>query len=185
MAYDVDLDLGAKIRGAELGAIDFGAERKYLYTPPFLPRGSIHSFTIFSVSFSTPTRQTIRIEKLGLGNSDWNRVFARARYPLSPPIFSRIDLVYNRCIIEIIVRHLAHHTIASMSSSGSTYIPWSKCEATVPEGIDVTMCFCGSLCKFMQSEVLGDDYGMKFFMCENYEYNPPKRYGKDRAKVTG
>ena len=35
----------------------------------------------------------------------------------------------------------------------------------------------------MQSEVLGDDYGMRFFMCENYEYDPPKRYGKDRAKV--
>jgi len=78
--------------------------------------------------------------------------------------------------------YLAHHTIAPMSSSGSTYIPWSKCEATVPEGIDVPMCFCGSLCKFMQSEVLGDDYGMRFFMCENYEYDPPKRYGKDRAK---
>ncbi|KAG2641042.1 hypothetical protein PVAP13_2KG143500 [Panicum virgatum] len=76
----------------------------------------------------------------------------------------------------------AHAEEAPMSSSGSTYIPWSKCVATVPEGIDVPMCFCGSLCKFMQSEVLGDDYGMRFFMCENYEYDPPKRYGKDRAK---
>lgn len=104
---------------------------------------------------------------------------------MTVPIFSRIDLVYDTCIIEIIVRHLAQHTIAPMSSSGSTYIPWSKCEATVPEGIDVPMCFCGSLCKFMQSEVLGDDYGMRFFMCENYEYDPPKRYGKDRAKVAG
>ena len=56
-------------------------------------------------------------------------------------IFSRID----RCIIKIIVHHLAHHTIAPMSSSGSTYIPWRKCEATVPEEIDVPMCFCGSL----------------------------------------
>ena len=79
---------------------------------------------------------------------------------MTVPIFSRIDLVYDRCIIEIIVRHLAHHTIAPMSSSGSTYIPWSKCKATVPKGINVPMCFCGSLCKFMQSEVLGDDYGM-------------------------
>ena len=100
-------------------------------------------------------------------------------------IFSRIDLVYDRCIIEIIVRHLAHHTIAPMSSIGSTYIPWSKYVATVPEGIDVSMCFCGSLCKSMQSEVLRDDYGMRFFMCENYEYDPPKRYSKDRAKVAG
>ena len=100
---------------------------------------------------------------------------------MTVPIFSRIDLVYDRCIIEIIVRHLAHHTIAPISSSGSTNIPWSKCEATVPKEIDVPMCFCGSLCKFMQSE----NYGIRFFMCENYEYDPPKRYGKDRAKVAG
>ena len=37
----------------------------------------------------------------------------------------------------------------------------------------------------MKSDVLGDDYGMRFFMCENYEYDPPKRYGKDRAEVAG
>ena len=101
---------------------------------------------------------------------------------MTVPIFSRIDLVYDMCIIDIIVRHLAHHTIATMSSSESTYIPWSKCEATVLEGIDVPMCFCGSFCKFMQFEVLGYDYGMRFFICENYEYDPPKRYGKDRAR---
>ena len=43
------------------------------------------------------------------------------------------------------------------------------------------MCFCGSLCKLMESKVLGDDFG--FFMCENYEFDPPKRYGKDKPKV--
>src|SRR6185295_11537444 len=80
------------------------------------------------------------------------------------------------------VCYLAHHTIAPMSSSGSTYIPWSKCKATVPKGINVPICFCGSLCKFMKSEVLGDDYGMRFFMCENYEFDPPKRYGRDRLR---
>ena len=37
----------------------------------------------------------------------------------------------------------------------------------------------------MQSEVLGDDYSMRFFMCDNYEYDPLKRYGKDQAKVAG
>ena len=132
----------------ELGAIDLGAERKYLYTHLFLPRGSIHSFTIFSVNFSTPTRQTIRIEKLSLGNSDWNRVFARASYPLSPPIFSRIDLVYDRCIIEIIVRHLAHHTIAPMSSSGSTYIPWSSVKPLYPKKL---MCQCASAVRYASS----------------------------------
>ena len=45
------------------------------------------------------------------------------------------------------------------------------------------MCFCSSLCKLMESKVWGDDYGMRFFMCDNYEYDPPKRYGKDKQKV--
>ena len=70
-----------------------------------------------------------------------------------------------------------------MSSLGSTYILWSKRGANVPQGIQVSMCFCGSLCKLMKSTVLGDDFGMRFFMCDNYEYDPPKRYGNDRAKV--
>ena len=46
------------------------------------------------------------------------------------------------------------------------------------------MCFCGSLCKLMESNVLGDDFGRRFFMCENYEYDQLKRYGKDKAKVS-
>ena len=45
------------------------------------------------------------------------------------------------------------------------------------------MCFCGSLCKLMKSRVLGDDFGKRFLMCENYEYDPPNHYGKDGAKV--
>ena len=35
----------------------------------------------------------------------------------------------------------------------------------------------------MKSRVLGDDFDMRFFMCENYEYDPPKHYGKDQIKV--
>jgi hypothetical protein len=31
----------------------------------------------------------------------------------------------------------------------------------------------------MKSRVLGDDFGMRFFMCENYEDDLPKHYGKD------
>ena len=30
---------------------------------------------------------------------------------------------------------------------------------------------------------IGDDFDMRFFMCENFEYDPPKSYSKDRAKV--
>jgi len=46
------------------------------------------------------------------------------------------------------------------------------------------MCFCGSLCKLMESKILGDDFGKRFFMCDNYEYDPPKRYDKDKPKVS-
>ena len=70
-----------------------------------------------------------------------------------------------------------------MASSGSTYIPRSKVRETVTQRVQVPMCFCGSLCKLMKSRVLGDDFGMRFFMCENYEYDPPNHYGKDLAKV--
>ena len=45
------------------------------------------------------------------------------------------------------------------------------------------MCFNGLLCKLMESKVLGDDFGRRFFMCDNYEYDPPKRYVKDKPKV--
>ncbi|CAO2173453.1 unnamed protein product [Urochloa humidicola] len=44
------------------------------------------------------------------------------------------------------------------------------------------MCFCGDLCKPMKSEVLGVYYGMRFFMCDNFEYDPPKLSGNMRPK---
>ena len=45
------------------------------------------------------------------------------------------------------------------------------------------MCFYGLLCKLMESKVLGDDFGVRFFMCDNYEYDPPRRNSKDKPKV--
>ncbi|OEL32235.1 hypothetical protein BAE44_0006746, partial [Dichanthelium oligosanthes] len=43
----------------------------------------------------------------------------------------------------------------------------------LPQGVDVPMCFYGDLCKLMSSEVLGDFHGMRFFICNNYEHEPP------------
>ena len=60
-----------------------------------------------------------------------------------------------------------------MASSGSTYIPWNKVREPVPQRIQVPMC------KLMESNY----YGMRFFMCDNYEYDPPRRNGKDKPKV--
>ena len=41
----------------------------------------------------------------------------------------------------------------TMSSSGSTEIPWNKVRESAPEGMQVPMCFCGSLCKLMKSKI--------------------------------
>ena len=34
----------------------------------------------------------------------------------------------------------------------------------------------------MESKVSGDDYDMRFFMCDNYEYDPPKCYGRTNRR---
>ncbi|CAN6277843.1 unnamed protein product [Urochloa humidicola] len=44
------------------------------------------------------------------------------------------------------------------------------------------MCFCGDLCKLVRCKVLGVYYGMRFFMCDNYEYDPHKIFSSVRAK---
>jgi hypothetical protein len=54
---------------------------------------------------------------------------------------------------------------------------------TVPQGVHVSMCLCGDLCKLVKSQALGDFYGMSFFMCDNYAYDPPKGFGNMRPKV--
>ena len=86
--------------------------------------------------------------------------------------------------IAISYEVFSHPRTTTMYFSGSTYITWNKIREPVPQKVQVPMCFCGSLCKLMESKVLGDDFGRRFFMCENYEFDPPKRYGKDKAKVS-
>ncbi|RLN22989.1 uncharacterized protein C2845_PM07G26740 [Panicum miliaceum] len=75
--------------------------------------------------------------------------------------------------------YLQHHVILRITLHSLEQGQSNRAQA---QGIQVPMCFCGSLCKMMESQVLGDDFGMRFFMCENYEYDPPKRYGKERPK---
>ncbi|KAF8667230.1 hypothetical protein HU200_052895 [Digitaria exilis] len=59
-----------------------------------------------------------------------------------------------------------------------------KVKVSVPQGVQVPMCFRGDLCKLVKSEVLGDLYGRRFFMCDNYAYDQPKGIGGSvRPKV--
>ena len=47
--------------------------------------------------------------------------------------------------------------------------------ASLPHGVDHLNCWCGSLCKVKEVTDFSDWFGMKFFMCPNYEYDPPVR----------
>lgn len=58
-----------------------------------------------------------------------------------------------------------------------------KVTVPVPRGINVPMCFCGDDCKLVQCKVLGDPYGMRFWMCNNYDHSPIKPFGNVRPKV--
>uniref|UniRef100_A0A0D9X5V4 Uncharacterized protein n=1 Tax=Leersia perrieri TaxID=77586 RepID=A0A0D9X5V4_9ORYZ len=62
-----------------------------------------------------------------------------------------------------------------MSSSTRDYTPPKrKAPTTSPEGIEVPMCFCGDLCQVVKSDEYSDTYGRKVFLCDNYDYEPPR-----------
>jgi hypothetical protein len=58
-----------------------------------------------------------------------------------------------------------------------------KDNVPVPKGIHTPMCYCGDNCKFMKCNVLGYYYGMRFFMCVNYEHDPLPPCRNVRTKV--
>lgn len=58
-----------------------------------------------------------------------------------------------------------------------------RSSTTIPKGVEVPMCFCGDRCKLVKSELLGSCYGMRWFMCANYEYEPPKAVGYEIHEV--
>jgi hypothetical protein len=59
-----------------------------------------------------------------------------------------------------------------------------KEKVAVPKGINIPMCYYGDNCKVIKCMVLGDFYGMWFFMCANYAHDPIKPLNRnDRPKV--
>jgi hypothetical protein len=58
-----------------------------------------------------------------------------------------------------------------------------KRSETIPEGVDVPMCCCGYRCKLVKSQMLGDRYDMRWFMCANYEYDPSGAIIYERHEV--
>jgi hypothetical protein len=58
-----------------------------------------------------------------------------------------------------------------------------KRSETLPEGVDVPMCYCGDRCKLVKSQLLGDCYDMRWFMCATYEYDLSWAIGYERHEV--
>jgi hypothetical protein len=58
-----------------------------------------------------------------------------------------------------------------------------KDKVAVPKEIHTPMCYCGGNYKLIKCNVLGYYYGMKFFMCMNYEHDPLPPCRNVRPKV--
>ena len=61
----------------------------------------------------------------------------------------------------------------SLTCSNQDERPRKMKEAMLPPGVEHLRCWCGNLCKVKEVTDFSDKFGMKFFMCANYEYDPP------------
>ena len=51
--------------------------------------------------------------------------------------------------------------------------PSRKERVSVPEGQHVKTCLCGTSCRLLESTELGYTYNRRYWMCANYEFDPP------------
>ena len=63
--------------------------------------------------------------------------------------------------------------IMSLPCSDQSIRPTKMKSASLPRGVEVLRCWCGDLCKVKEVTDFSDWLGMKFFMCANYEEDPP------------
>ena len=61
----------------------------------------------------------------------------------------------------------------SVSCSDQEFRPVKAKAASLPPGVTAKRCWCGRLAKVKQVEDFSDRFGMKFFMCANYDHDPP------------
>src|SRR6266540_7386689 len=62
--------------------------------------------------------------------------------------------------------------------------PSRKDRVSMPEGVHVKMCLCGTPCRLMRSTDSGYTYGRRYWMCANYEYDPSQhRSSSNRRRV--
>jgi hypothetical protein len=89
---------------------------------------------------------------------------------------------------QLINYHISHMFCRlSMASTGPEldleFLTSRKDKVEVPKGIHTLMCYCGDNCKLVKCNVLRNRYGMRFFMCENYEHDPLLPCRNVRPKV--
>ena len=82
-------------------------------------------------------------------------------------------------------KHLVLQT--GMTSSGPEvnleFLTMRKEVVAVPKGMHTPMCYCDENCKLVKCKVLGYVYGMRLFMCLDYEHDPIKPFVNVRPKV--
>uniref|UniRef100_A0A8I7BF96 Uncharacterized protein n=1 Tax=Hordeum vulgare subsp. vulgare TaxID=112509 RepID=A0A8I7BF96_HORVV len=62
----------------------------------------------------------------------------------------------------------------NLPCSDQSIRPKKMKSASLPRGVEAVRCWCGDLCKVKEVEDFSDWLGMKFFMCANYESDPPE-----------
>uniref|UniRef100_A0A8I6XAM5 Uncharacterized protein n=1 Tax=Hordeum vulgare subsp. vulgare TaxID=112509 RepID=A0A8I6XAM5_HORVV len=62
----------------------------------------------------------------------------------------------------------------SLPCSDQSIRPKKMKSVSLPQGVEAVRCWCGDLCKVKEVEDFSDWLGMKFFMCANYESDPPE-----------
>lgn len=60
------------------------------------------------------------------------------------------------------------------SGAGADEMPKERLRADVPTGVEVPLCWCQDPCRLMKSDEFSYTYGRRFFMCANYDEDPPK-----------
>ena len=61
----------------------------------------------------------------------------------------------------------------SLPCSDQSIRPKKMKDASLPPGVELVRCWCGSPCKVKEVTDFSDMFGMKFFMCPNHEHDPP------------
>lgn len=57
--------------------------------------------------------------------------------------------------------------------SDQDFRPMKRKNASLPPGGRAERCWCGRLAKVMEVVDFSDKFGMKYFMCANYDHDPP------------